>query len=448
MSNKHQADSVPIQPTAPGTLRLGREKELKTDSLRKGRKRSLVLLGLFVALFVIFVGGRLPYFLLYVYILGLLLPLGHSFLGWLFLKGEVVLPSAELVAGEEITLRYRVENPLKIPFPRIELDNQLGKRLTGKQGRRKIFSLHGKDWMEETTTLLCRRRGFYQTGTIKILVSDIFQLFTLEKIIAAPISLKVYPKVTTIDRFHLTASQQMGNLKVRDPLFQDYTELADLRQYREGDPVKRVHWKVSAGKDQLMVKEFEERGDTQVLMVLDSEKSHYRGDEEGWVEDHLVEGAAALIDYCLRRNIKVSMTYLRQGKPIYYEGDTTLHIKHFLDGLALFQPGETTGYEKQVEISTQQLPHGTALFFMTPELTKETAFQGIRLIMKNQQPLYMIFGDRIKSPQVWQYNRKMAKRLEGEGIACYQFEQGKSIRDVLEGTHGSGTESFAKSNAV
>ncbi len=412
----------------------------------KGRRLSLILLGLFAALFAVFVGGRLPYFLLYVFILGSLLPLLHSLLGWHFLEGEVILPAAELVAGEEISLRYRVKNPLRIPFPRIELENQLSDRLTGKKSQRKIFSLPGKDWMEESVTLLCRRRGFYQTGTIKIHISDVFQLYTMEKTIAAPISLKVYPRVTTIDSFHLTASQQMGNLRVRDPLFQDYTEMSDLRQYREGDPVKRIHWKVSAGKDNLMVKQFEERGDTQVLMVLDSQKSHYRKDGDGWVEDHLVEGAAALIDYCLRRNIKVSMTYLRHGKTIHYDGNTILQLKHFLNGLALFNPDDAMGYEKQVEINTKQLSHGTALFFLTPELTKETAFQGIRLAMRNQQPQFMVFGDKKKNWEEWQQNRKIVKRLEGEGITCYLFDRGNSISDVLEGNHGKRTKGLTENS--
>lgn len=417
--------------------------------LKQNRYRfTLVSLGLFAALFVVFVGGNLPYFLLYVYILGLLLPLGHCLMGWYFLRGEVILPGTELVAGEEITLGYRIENPLRIPFPRIELESQLGGRLTGKKERRRVFFLQGKDWFEETSTLQCNRRGYYQTGTIKIHISDVFQFFTLEKVIAAPISLKVYPRVTTIDSFHLKASQQMGNLRVRDPLFQDYTELADLRQYREGDPLKRIHWKVSAGKDDLMVKDFEERGDTQVLMVLDSQKSHFKSDGEGWLEDHMVEGAAALIDYCLRRNIQVTMTYVSKGKTIYYEGDTTLHMKHFLDGLALFHPMDEMSYDKQVEISTQHLPYGTALFFLTPEVTKVSAYQGMRLAMRNQQPVFMVFGNREKYHEIWQENQKMVKRLKGEGITCYLFDQGYGIRDVLEGTHGKRGEYLTESGAV
>lgn len=405
-------------------------------------KLPFLLMGILVAGLAFFVGGRLPYFLLYVYSLAVLLPMGHSLLGTFFLKGEITLPAAELAAGENITVKYLVKNPSLIPFPHIEVENDFGYRLTGVRDSRKVFSLQAKDWREEQTVLPCRRRGFYELGSIRLIIRDILNMAAFKKTITARISLKVYPRVEPIHSFRIIASQQMGHLKVKDPLFRDYAELADLRQYREGDPVKRIHWKVSARKEELMVKHFEERGDTEVMILLDSFRDHYREDTEGWTEDQLVEAAASVIDYCLKRNIRVTLCCHSQGKEVQLQGDLPASLKHFLDGLALFHPTAAVSFDDQMDHWTTRLQQGTALLLMTPVLTTGLAARGIRLKRKNIHPAFLVFGDTQGQPEYWRQHREIGRKAALEGVSVYLFDRGQSVRDVLEGTHASGIQTL------
>ncbi|MBR3277498.1 MAG: DUF58 domain-containing protein [Lachnospiraceae bacterium] len=55
---------------------------------------------------------------------------------------------------------------------------------------------------------------------------------------------------------------------------QPYTEIYDIREYQTGDPVRSIHWKMSAKKDKLMVKEPLEEygGHSRVLLKLTSDR--------------------------------------------------------------------------------------------------------------------------------------------------------------------------------
>lgn len=49
----------------------------------------------------------------------------------------------------------------------------------------------------------------------------------------------------------------------------DFAEVTDMREYRPGDRIKDIHWKLSAKKDELMVKERTGVAQSQVILLLD-----------------------------------------------------------------------------------------------------------------------------------------------------------------------------------
>lgn len=401
-------------------------------------KVSFIIGGLFLVPFAIIIGGRVPYFLLYVYLLTALVPLLHGFLGKLFIKGKLKLPEKELVAGEEIKISYEIENPLALTFPCLELENTIAYRLTGQREETIFFQLDRKESFYGEATIICRRRGLYKTGEVSILIRDIFNFYTLTKVAATPLSLKIYPKITPLKNFKVQASQHMGELIVNDPLFQDYSSLSDLRLYQEGDSFKKIHWKASAKNDTLMVKNFEERGDNEVVIVLDSYQGSYEGDREYWIEDKLVEIAASLIEYCLKENIKISLYYQIPNGLVSVKGDHSGYLKSFLDKLVLFHPTVHHPFHHEIERMITTLQQGSTLLLLTPRLNKELGAQGIRLKMKNFQPVYMVVGDEKENPDLWKKNKELAKVLEGEGIPIFLIDVKQDLRDILEGKYEKG----------
>lgn len=394
-------------------------------------------IGIVSVLFAALVGGRMPYFLFYFYILSLLLPLIHCHIGKRWIVGQLELPADEVVAGEEIKIKYSISNPLPFSFSWLELENEIAYRLAGKREETLVFPLPPKGSLRGEVTAICRRRGLYEVGTLELRVRDVLNIFVLKKTITEPILLKVFPQITTLSNFKIKASQQMGDLLVRDPLFQDISEISEIRQYQTGDSTKKIHWPATARRDELMIKSYEQKGDSQILLLLDSYSKSYLNDIENWVEDKLVETSASIIEYCLKRNIQLTLCRIDEGKHKAIKGDNPQYLKSFLQELVLFRPTGSIELCQQAEIAATGLQQGATLIFLTPQLSKALGTQGILLKQRNINPIFIAVGDNTKEDK-WQENKSVGKRLELEGIQVYYIDLKQDIRAGLEGKYEKG----------
>lgn len=211
-------------------------------------RKTIITLLIFIVIFAfaLLVGGTIPYFLLYVFSLTFLIPLVHCLIVLRALKGSVDIPKESLFTGESINIVYQVKNNSILPIPYLEIKRDISRRLSGLILPNLIFSLRKKEVFIEKETVLLKRRGYYELGEIEIIIQDVFGFYTFKKKILSPASLLVYPETIFLSTFKITASHQSGELLVKNTAFQDKSRVATLREYREGDSVKAIHWKLSA----------------------------------------------------------------------------------------------------------------------------------------------------------------------------------------------------------
>jgi hypothetical protein len=70
-----------------------------------------------------------------------------------------------------------------------------------------------------------------------------------------------------------------------------------------GVPFKKVHWKVSAAKDKLMVKEFAHPNDLSVSMFVDIDTGNYKEEDKLIASDIVLESALSIAHYFVNNNI-------------------------------------------------------------------------------------------------------------------------------------------------
>ncbi len=123
-------------------------------------------------------------------------------------------------------------------------------------------------------TLPCRHRGRWQVAPQSLRLQDIFGLFSLpivqhKRVQPIPRLLTVYPRIhelLALNEQH-AANQGFAAALLRNA--QSGELFGDTRQYQQGDPFKRVHWKQSARTGQLYVRQFEEQENPRALLVMD-----------------------------------------------------------------------------------------------------------------------------------------------------------------------------------
>jgi uncharacterized protein (DUF58 family) len=122
--------------------------------------------------------------------------------------------------------------------------------------------------------VLLPNRGRYVRGELRAVSGYPFGLAEREVVLAQPEEMFVLPRLGSLRRGglrrHLRGPVTQGNrLQRRPPHPAAQGEVHGLRAFRTGDSPRTIHWKTSARRGELMVREFEDAPGDSLLLVLD-----------------------------------------------------------------------------------------------------------------------------------------------------------------------------------
>lgn len=107
-------------------------------------------------------------------------------------------------------------------------------------------------------SFLTNNYGSYHVQMKKVRVYDLTGLFYFQKKVGCGVSVQVLPKMQEIGVHISEASRNFfGEADVYDDFRpgDDHSELFQIREFRPGDKIQRIHWKLSAKQEELLVKE-------------------------------------------------------------------------------------------------------------------------------------------------------------------------------------------------
>ena len=169
-------------------------------------------------------------------------------------------------AGEPATVTLLATNGGRRRTPVIQLRDTVG---PGRTASVVLSPLAAGEHITAAYSLPAERRGRFAVGPLEVRVSDPFGLAALSAPAAPVVELTVWPAVERV----VAPSPAPG----RDHDAGSPVELAPsgdefyaLRPYADGDDLRRVHWRASAKRDDLVVRQDERPGRGQVTIVLDT----------------------------------------------------------------------------------------------------------------------------------------------------------------------------------
>jgi uncharacterized protein (DUF58 family) len=179
----------------------------------------------------------------------------------------------QLTEGERVRLRIGIRRASRVPAASIVVQGVLGPH--GRfdatlEGRRRRGT--------STIDVGHLPRGRYPISDAKLVLGD---LLGLESVVlpvdASNETLVVYPHLVTLDTLFSDAGRFGGNgrrLLLRRPAGFDFHS---VREYAQGESLRRVHWPTTARRGQLMVKELEDTPRDAVAVVLDCDPAGVSG---------------------------------------------------------------------------------------------------------------------------------------------------------------------------
>ncbi len=106
----------------------------------------------------------------------------------------------------------------------------------------------------------------------RMIVCDYLTLFRPQKKLKDALELAVFPEEKAL-RLEFSDTAQERSVQPETQLVErkgdNSQEIRQLREYQEGDPMRSVHWNLSARMDDLWVKEFQRENDSMAYVLLD-----------------------------------------------------------------------------------------------------------------------------------------------------------------------------------
>jgi uncharacterized protein (DUF58 family) len=202
-------------------------------------------------------------------------------LGWMFsviiasgilsessLRGLVVtrLPPPRIFAGRPFLMGIQLRNEKgRLPSFSIEIEDLVG----GKPLDKKCYFLKIPAGRTQATSYrhTFPRRGLYQIDGVRVATKFPFALFRKSRDVAHGSQVLVYPAVVPVPVPPPTALSQGEEQRMRTGR---RGEFFGLREHREGDDSRDVHWRSSARQGRMMIREYEEEAHRRITILVDN----------------------------------------------------------------------------------------------------------------------------------------------------------------------------------
>ncbi|MEQ8673392.1 MAG: DUF58 domain-containing protein [Aggregatilineales bacterium] len=200
--------------------------------------------------------GRTFFFNL-AYVFGGLLLLSYlwawSSVRWLVISRKTRSRRAQV--GRNLNEVFAVKNTSILPKLWLEVRDHSD--LPGHRASHIVPALGGRSTYRWDVSTPCLTRGEFRLGPITLLSGDPFGLFLSPRRVDATSRVIVYPATVSISKFELPMGALSGGEAQRRRSHYVTTNAAGVRDYVPGDSFNRIHWRTTARRDRLVVKEFE-----------------------------------------------------------------------------------------------------------------------------------------------------------------------------------------------
>ncbi|HUR55064.1 MAG TPA: DUF58 domain-containing protein, partial [Gemmataceae bacterium] len=206
----------------------------------------------------------------------------------------------EVGQSTEVTITLANTGKLGIPWVLVEdliaehTLRQRPPRLVVKGKRIQVANLRGGKSKTIKYRVIFEMRGYYPLGPVVLETGDVFGLHRRHKVLGEPVYVMVYPRVIPLPKYDFASERPIGEIRLQNRLFEDPTRTAGVRKYVLGDPLQRVHWKVTARTGELHCRVYEPTSLAGATLLVDFHASGYHARGEPYRSDLAVTAAASI----------------------------------------------------------------------------------------------------------------------------------------------------------
>lgn len=223
-------------------------------------------------------------------------------------------------------------------------------------------------------------RGRYQFGPLRAASRFPLGLVERSRVFSSSAEVLIYPRIGRVSqawRHRLGGATELNSRKPPNQgLFQD--DFNQLREFRSGDNPRAIHWRSTARRGQLILREFQQNREHRLAIILD-----LYGSSAQWSASHdKVDFALSFVaSLLIERGRECRDGYLSLtacGETLLqWEGQgTSTSLESLFDGLATFEPGPAKNIVEILKGTLLQTPMTTQVLIVTTR-TGSLPFQNL-----------------------------------------------------------------------
>jgi len=234
-----------------------------------------------------------------------------------------------LVGGRDVAVRsatigrnFTCQTIVTLPrglgsLPRVEITDRVPARTYAADVGAYAGSLSAGSSVEWTTPITPLSLGRLRWEGVRVDLADRMGFFTASQFLRRPAETNVLPSIVDLESAGLGVKRTnvlpiQGQHRHRRP--GSGGELLELRDYRTGDPPRKIAWKLSAKRDRLVTKEYENETPVRATIILDASAAMRVGPPGQAPFDRLATMSAALARRIVEARDPIGLTIFDEEK--------------------------------------------------------------------------------------------------------------------------------------
>lgn len=281
----------------------------------------------------------------------------------------------------------------------------------------------------------CHSRGRYAIGPFAIYFFDLFGLFFFKKTFSIYSEFYVYPKTFAIRKFPELRKGMLPWFGIETARASaDEDEFFGVREYRDGDPIKKIHWISTARRNRLIVKQFQRQSFFSATIILNLQKDENIGEGKESVSEYMIKIAASTAKYLISRGVSLEII-AHSGEFIHIPFNKGQeHLEDIMKFLTTARAESMVSLREIFEESSSSIPDNSSVIVIMPD-TEWEFLPSILLLEKRDIaviPLVIVSSTFLHPAGTQPIARAEAIKLTpASGLHPIFFRRGDSLEEAF-----------------
>jgi uncharacterized protein (DUF58 family) len=339
------------------------------------------------------------------------------------------LPHETLHERDDVAIELVLEREPGVPLPSVVAHERIG-----RLGEEEVeLRPRGRGRHSGSYFLFDVPRGRHRFSPVRLSITDPFGLAEAALALEEQHALVVYPRLVELERvfFDGGAGPEHGRrLLLRRPVG---FEIHSVRDYQQGESLRRVHWPSTARRGALMVKELEDSPRDELAVLLDGDAAGVAGSPPNSSFDAAVRAAGSILLAQIRRGRRCVLalnTSARETQTVSADGG---EWQRALELLAAAEPDASRPAAALLESGVSPMARSLELVVVTSRVDTALVNRLLeRALTRRAVALVHVeaasFVGRPHRPE------PALLRLQAAGVSIAVVRQSEDLAAALEGT--------------